>query len=425
MDKKLSFLFFLCIAPVFLFSQVKDLSFYVDTAINNSPQLYEYRNLVLSSRIDSELIVAANRFQVTGNSNNYYAPVINGYGYDVAITNGQQLAALVAVNKQIYNRRNLNVQFENLRLQRDSLHVSSTITTQDIRRSVISQYITAYGDQLQLDFNDEVITLLSNEDSILKRLTQQNVYKQADYLSFLVTLQQQQFTRSQLAVQFKNDFATLNFLAGVADTTMARLATPNINVLKNVVYDSSAFLMKYKIDSLRLLNQKSIIDIGYRPKVSLFADAGYQSTLTIASYKNFGTNLGISLTVPIYDGHQKQLQYTKINNEERTRQRKQEFFHKQLQQQVRQLQQQLSSLEELIGPINKQIEYLKTLIDVNGKLLETGDIKITDYVLALNNYITSKNLVVQNIISRFQVLNQLNYWNTNSNDTNNTNNNLQ
>ena len=206
---------------------------------------------------------------------------------------------------------------------------------------------------------------------------------------------------------------------------MARLAAPNINVLKNVVYDSSAFLMKYKIDSLRLLNQKSIIDIGYRPKVSLFADAGYQSTLTIAPYKNFGTNLGISLTVPIYDGHQKQLQYTKINNEERTRQRKQEFFHKQLQQQVRQLQQQLSSLEELIGPINKQIEYLKTLIDVNGKLLETGDIKITDYVLALNNYITSKNLVVQNIISRFQVLNQLNYWNTNSNDTNNTNNNLQ
>ena len=71
------------------------------------------------------------------------------------------------------------------------------------------------------------------------------------------------------------------------------------------MYDSSAFLLKYKIDSLRLINQKSLIDIGYRPKVSLFADAGYQSTLTIAPYKNFGTNIGISLTIPIYDGHQK------------------------------------------------------------------------------------------------------------------------
>jgi len=80
---------------------------------------------------------------------------------------------------------------------------------------------------------------------------------------------------------------------------------------------------------------------------------------------------------------------------------------------LQQLQQQLTALESLAEPINKQIKYLETLIDVNGKLLETGDIKITDYVLALNNYITSRNLVVQNMISRYQVMNQLNYWNTN------------
>ncbi len=411
--RRFSFLI-LYMVPAILFGQDKDLAYYINTSIANSPQLYEYRNLILSNRIDSELIVAANRFQVTGNSNNYYSPVINGYGYDVAITNGQQLAALVAVNKQIYNRRNLNVQFENLRLQRDSLHVSAAITTQDIKKSVISQYITAYGDQLQLDFNDEVITLLSNEDSILKRLTQQNVYKQADYLSFLVTLQQQQLTRSQLTVQYKNDFASLNYLAGIVDTATMRLAEPNITIVKNLVYDSSAFLIKYKIDSLRLLNQKSIINIGYRPKVSLFADAGYQSTLTIAPYKNFGTNIGISLTIPIYDGHQKQLQYTKIDIEERTRERQKEFFNNQLRQQVQQLQQQINSLESLTDPINKQISYLQTLIGVNGKLLETGDIKITDYVLALNNYITSRNLVVQNMIAKFQIINQLNYWNTNN-----------
>ena len=31
--------------------------------------------------------------------------------------------------------------------------------------------------------------------------------------------------------------------------------------------------------------------------------------------------------------------------------------------------------------------------------------------LALNNYITSKNLVVQNQIARYHVIHQLNYWN--------------
>lgn len=118
------------------------------------------------------------------------------------------------------------------------------------------------------------------------------------------------------------------------------------------------------------------------------------------------------------------MQYTKINIQERTRQKQQDFFSTQYRQQILQLQQQLKALEGLQEPINKQIEYLQTLIDVNGKLLETGDIKITDYVLALSNYISSRNLVIQNIISRFQLINQLNYWNTNNMNTNNTNNNI-
>jgi outer membrane protein TolC len=412
-NKFFTILFFL--APCFLFGQNKNLSFFINNAVNNSPQLYEYRNLILSNSIDSQLIMAGKRFQVSGNSNFYYAPVINGYGYDAAITNGQQLQALIAVTKQIYNKKNLEVQFQSLRLQRDSLNVSSAITTQDIKKSVIAQYITAYGDQLQLDFNDEVIGLLSNEDSILKKLTQKNVYKQADYLSFLVTLQQQMLTRNQLAVQYKNDFATLNYLTGIVDTFTTRLDEPDITVIKNLLYDSSAFLLKYKVDSLRLLNEKALIDLNYRPKINLFADAGYESSLMLTPYKNFGTNIGINLTVPIYDGHQKQLQYTKINIEERTRQRQKEFFNNQLQQQLQQLQQQLSSLESLSEPVNNQIKYLETLINVNGKLLQTGDIKITDYVLGLNNYISAKNLVVQNMIARYQIMNQLNYWNTNNN----------
>ncbi|MGH2648234.1 MAG: TolC family protein [Ginsengibacter sp.] len=293
------------------------------------------------------------------------------------------------------------------------MQVSSSITTHDIKKTIVTQYITTYGDQLQIYFNNEVIALLGNEEAILKKLTQQNVYKQSDYLSFLVTLQQQELTRSQLLVQYKNDYATLNYLSGITDTTTTTLAEPDISIAGNFIYDTSAFFLKYKIDSLQLVNQRSIIDIGYRPKVSLFADAGYQSTFILTPYKNFGTNVGINLSIPIYDGHQKQLQYTKINILERTRQRQKDYFTRQLTQEVQQLQQQLTALEGLTDPINKQIQYLETLINVNGKLLETGDIKITDYVLALNNYITSRNLVVQNKIARYQIINQLNYWNTN------------
>ena len=405
----IAFLFFLF--PLFSHAQNKDLNYFINQSISNDPKFTEFRNLILANKIDSQLIAAGNRFQITGSGNAYYAPIINGWGYDEAITNGQQLSALVALNKQIYNKRNLSLQFRGLQLQNDSLSNSSVIYQQDLKKTIITQYILTYGDQLQLKFNDEIISLLTKEEQILKTLTEKNVYRQADYLSFLVTLQQQQLTRKQLMVQYKNNYATLNYLSGIVDTVTEALATPDLQVKINLNKLSSPFFLNYKIDSLRLQNERLLAEVPYRPKVNLFADAGYQSTFILNPYKNFGYNIGINLTVPIYDGHQKRLQFAKLDIEERTRLKKHDFFYNQYQQQIQQLQQQLNDLGSLDEPVNKQIGYLETLIKVNGKLLETGDIRIADYILALNNYITAKNLVIQNQIGRYQIIQQLNYWN--------------
>lgn len=411
MSRKKLVIFVVLLFPFFSFAQNKDLNYFINQSITRDPKFTEFRNLILINKVDSQLIVAGNKIQVAGSGNAYYSPVIDGYGYDVAITNGQQLSTLVTLNKQIYNRRNLNLQFKSLQLQNDSLANSSAIYQQDLKKTIITQYILTYGDQLQLNFNDEVISLLENEEEILKTLTQKNVYKQADYLSFLVTLQQQRLTRNQLMVQYKNNYATLNYLSGIIDTVTETLAAPDLQVKLNFNQVGSPFFLNYKIDSLRLENERLLTKVQYRPKVNLFADAGYQSSFILTPYKNFGYNVGINLTVPIYDGHQKRLQFSKLDIEERTRQKQHDFFYNQYQQQIQQLQQQLNDLESLVEPVNKQISYLQTLIKVNGKLLETGDIRITDYVLALNNYITAKNLVVQNEIERYQVIQQLNYWN--------------
>jgi outer membrane protein TolC len=411
MNRKHLIIFLFFLAPLFSIGQTKSLDYFINQSLNNNPKFSELHNLILQNKIDSEIIVAGNKLQLTGNGNAYYAPIVNGYGYDMAITNGQQLSALVALNKNIYNKRNLSLQFKSLQLQNDSLNNSSAIYSQDLKKSIISQYITSYGDQLQLNINNQVIELLSNEEQVLKTLTQKNVYKQSDYLSFLVTLQQQELARNQLRVQYKNDYATLNYLAGIIDTATEILTEPNIQVIENYEVIKSPFFLSYKIDSLRIENDRLITKVQYRPKVNLFADAGYQSSFILTPYKNFGYSFGINLTVPIFDGNQKQLQFSKLNIQQKTLQKKQQFFDTQYRQQLLQLHQQLKDIQGLRSNINKQIEYLETLIKVNGKLLETGDIRITDYVLALNNYIIAKNLVVQNEIARYQVIQQINYWN--------------
>ena len=410
MTKKIFFIIIFFCQALAVRSQVKDLTYFLNSSSSNDPAYHELQNALLSNSLDSMVLVATTKNQITGNGNAYYAPVINGFGYDGAITNGQQVSAIVALNRQIYNKRNLSLQFKDLQLNGDSLRWSSAISLRDIKKNIISQYITVYGDQLQLDFNEEVINQLTKEENVLKILTQKNVYRQADYLSFLVTLQQQRLTRNQALVQYKNDYATLNYLSGIVDTVTIALAPPGLDRIFSSEIDNSLFTRNFQIDSLRIINKNSLLAYQYKPKISLFADAGYQSTLTITPYKNFGLNAGINLSIPLYDGHQRQLQEQKLHIEERTRLQRKDFFEKRFRQQVLQLEQQLQEVENLKAPIEVQLKYLKVLIDVNSKLLETGDIRITDYILALNNYITAKNLVVQNEVARYSILQQLNYW---------------
>ena len=75
------------------------------------------------------------------------------------------------------------------------------------------------------------------------------------------------------------------------------------------------------------------------------------------------------------------------------------------------MNQQINQSDELLKEIEDQIKYADTLIQVDLKLLQTGDLKIADLVLAINNYLVIKNLKTTTNINKLQLINQLNYWN--------------
>jgi len=411
MKKVLLLITLLALMTGILPAQVKNLDYYVGQALINSPLLKDYRNQVQTNLLDSERVRATYKPQVTGTSTNSYAPVIKGYGFDNAITNGGQGSALVGVSQALVSRKNLTTQFETLRLQNQGIENGASTSEQDLKRTVIAQYITAFGDLQQLNVTREITEMLRTEDTLLKVLTEHNVYRQTDYLTFLVTRQQQELVLRQLDIQFKNDFATLNYLSGVVDTATVVLADPALQVNKLPDIDQSVFFKKFAIDSLLLVNNRALVDLGYKPKVNLFADAGYNSSFAIQPYKNFGTSFGVNITVPIYDGKQRKIQYAKLKISENTRLGYKDFFKRQYDQQIQQLTQQLEATAVLIEEIGNQIKYAEGLIDVNKKLLQTGDVKIADLVIAINNYLTAKSLLAQNRVSRMQIINQINYWN--------------
>ena len=238
------------------YAQEKNLDFFVTTALSNSPLLKYYQNQVASLALDSQLLRASLRPMVNGVSNNSYAPVINGYGYDAAITNGQQVSGMVSVSKAFVSSKNIAAQVAGFGIQAQAVANNKHVSEQDLKKAITDQYIAAYGDLLQLNFNKEVNDLLTTEDSLLKKLTQQNVFKQSDYLAFVVTLQQQLLNTSQLEVQYNLDLATLNYFAGIVDTTTVLLQDPRLELKLSVDYTNSFFYKQFTLDSLKLHNDK-------------------------------------------------------------------------------------------------------------------------------------------------------------------------
>jgi outer membrane protein TolC len=402
---------FILVLPFAGLSQSRTLDYFLQQVYQNSPVIKDYQNQILIAKIDSQILRASQRTQVNFLNTNSYAPVIRGWGYDPAITNIANVTAIFQANRNFVTANNLAAQLKTIDLQRRSLLDTMQLSEKDLVKTITDQYITAYADQLAVAFTKEVFDLMKNEEVMLKKLTEQNVFKQTDYLNFYVTMQQQELTYLQAQNQYAADYLTLNYLTGVVDTTVEQIEKPDLqDIIQNNI-NTSVFLKRFTNDSLRLKNERELIAYQYKLKIGAYVDGGYNSSLQITPYKNFGYSAGLSLTIPLYDGHQKQMKLSQIDIRERTRQANKQFFLNQYYQQVALLRRQLQATDLLVDKINKQINYSHTLIVANNKLLETGDIIMRDYVTAINNYLNAQNLLTLNTIERLRTLNQINYWN--------------
>lgn len=406
------FLFILVLIGSKSFSQEKDLFYFLEKARTNSPLLADYQNQINSATLDSLLNKAAYKTQVAGNLNAAYAPVINGYGYDTALSNGQMVTALVGVNKRILGKQQINSQADSFKLLKDALAVNKKIAGKDLNKSIAAQYITTYGTETQMNFNAKVTALLKEEEGILKKLARSSVYKQTDYLIFDATVRQQELAALQLKQQYANDLALLNYLSGEKDTAVIILKNPNL-VLKPNTEKASIFFNQFEVDSLKIKNLDQLIDNNYKPALSLLADAGYNSSFIYQGYKNFGASVGLGLTIPIYDGHQRNLQHKKNSLALATVESYNKNFKRQYEQQILILDQKFNQSTETEKMLKSQLMVAETLIDADKKLLLTGDVQITEYIIALSNIISIQDAIAQNMVNKLQIINEINYWKSN------------
>ncbi|HEX7366393.1 MAG TPA: TolC family protein [Pelobium sp.] len=415
---KLVFLFFAIMSYGIIYSassfaQQKDLQYFLQQAKTNSPLLKDFQNQLTLISLDSLKLRAGPLPQVNASSNLLYAPVISGFGYDPAITNGQLVSGLITVSKEITTSARLKTLIKGLQLSRDSLGNQRALSALNLEKSISAQYITTWGNQQLLELSKETLILLQKQDTLLKKLTQASVFKQTEYLAFKVNLEQQELTVLQNQNQFKNDFIALNYLCGIADTSTQTLSPIPLQSISPPSFRNSLLYQKYSIDSLKNLNALNQVALNYKPKLNVFTDAGYQSSLPVQAYKNFGVSVGLNLTIPIYDGGLRKLNISQINLRQQSQNRYRDFYQSQYQLQKMQLQKMVSHYDELINKANKQLNYSQTLIKANALQLRTGDVRMTDFLLSVKDYQNLRTNIVQNKINQLQIINQLHYFNIN------------
>jgi len=395
--------------PVIAYNQSRTLDFYLDAGIHNSPLLKDFNNQINSALIDSLLIRSSQLPQVEGISQLLYSPAYRNFGYDEAVSNGGNYQGVISVTQNIFNKKILNNKFQSLAIQRQTADNESKISVADLKRVITEQYLAAYADYNELTFNKSFLEFGYKENEIVRTFVSQGLCKQTDYLSLQIETQTQEILVNQLASQFEKDLRQLNQLCGINDPGLYQLTLPEIKITSSQDINNLPLFIKYRIDSIRIENEKAAIELKYKLKMNWFADAGFLTSTPWNFYQHFGYSAGVNLSIPVYDGHQKTREKQKLSLDENTRSGYRNNFRNQYDQQIQQLNNELKSLRLMTTQLEKQLTTSEQLVNALRAQLETGIIQMTEYINAIKNlrYI-NKNLS-DNRIRIQQVINGLNY----------------
>lgn len=407
--KNYGFMPFLILAFISGICSGQSLEDYLDKGLRNSPFLKDYSIQAQSRAIDSLKILAGLKPQAGLTADLMYPPSIGKFAYDSAITDGGHYSALFRIEQPLFSGKISKARLQSVFIQRLTSENNYKITETDLKEAITAQYITAFADLSQVQFESTVLGMLTGQQTVLKLLVEKGMYQQTDYLNLSVSISSRIIAGKQAHLQFKNDLAILNLLCGIHDTASVVLTRPELRIRGSFDINTSPSMVQFRIDSLRNVNEHLLIDLDYRPKIGAFADAGINAVNPRRVPYNLGTSIGMSFTMPLYDGKQRQLEHRRIALSENSRSLYRSFFENRYQQQRDQFLEQLRLTDDLVSELKDQIKGMDRLITLYQIEINRGMVRWIDYLAIVNNYAQARNDLMQSDISRLQIINKLNY----------------
>lgn len=422
---KLNFLILLLVLPVLLQAQNKDINYFIQEGVKSNPNIAENINLQQFFQIQNEIITAQNkRPQVNFTGDYLFAPFFfnNGrvisitpnpspkaYGYDAGITNGGWYAAQVNVAIPLFNKALIKPLYEQNKIQGDISAYGRKQLEQDLKKSIIDQYIITFQFQQQTTYLQKIIDQLETRKPYVTALVKQGLLQQNDYL--LLDIQQTTSRNDLLQLQYAytNGLAILKNLAAISDTTNFNLADPLI-VLEPAPAEFY-YVQKFRLDSLNLVAQQNVFNIKYKTQVSAITSSGINAVDITNVPHNVGLSAGLHVTVPIYDGKQKKMN-KRQNNVLLTNLQAYRNNTALLQQNnIRNAKQQIVQWQQTIDLLDQQIQKQELLLEILKDKIIKGQVTVMDYINALQDYIVTQKTRALAETNVLLYNNQYNYYN--------------
>jgi len=375
-----------------LLAQDNSLDYYLKLAQQNNPSLKEDSNQIKISGLEQQKIKSQyNKPQVFYTTNLMKAPIFNGYGYDVAISNGALISSQINVEQQLFTnsitktkineQTNILTQFKN----------NSLTTLHHLNLQITQLYIQCYFNQKLIENSSRIYDNYKKQQAILKSLYKNGITNLTDLKLLETELSNQYLDIKSLKFKAHQDFSVLNQLCGINDTSTIELSKPNIK--KSTTYTSfykSLFNNEFKTDSLMIENEKNNFNLKYKPQLYLFGNAGINAIAFTDIDKRFGVSGGINLTIPIYDGKQKSINNQQSQLKQAINKDYRDYKKNQISLQLDNINQQINLIDEQLEIVKKQQNDYENLLKLYNTKLNNGLIQISDYLIFMRTYLTTK-----------------------------------
>lgn len=391
-----------------IFSQSRDLNFYLQNGIANSPLLKDYSNLQQQNRIDSMLVLVQKKISVSVDGLVQIAPVINGIGYEEQISNRGQYAAVVGANQPIFQSKMVNGQLNSVHIQSQMISANQKISQRELEKAITDQYLTSYHSISEMQFQQQTISSLQNQEKILKELVNSGIYLETDYLTLQLQIQTEKINLKQMQDDYRSNLFALNALCGIADTTTLQIEKPDL-VWKGASTNANPNLLLYSLDSFSIEASKDLLHFNYVPKVNLHGDAGYMAIPADFSVKKFGFSAGVSLAWNIYDGSKKNLQMQQFSVQQSTYSFYKSNYSLRLSMQLADLEKKLQSSNEIISQWQNQIKDMNKLLSMRRDQMESGQLSMIDYLLLIRSYRDLQKNLNDAEMKQQQIISEHNY----------------